>query len=174
MTITSYATLQSEIASWLNRDDLTSQIPTFIQFVEADVNSRLRHQKMVVRAQATSNQEYVALPGDWLEAINIHIVDGAQPLRYVTLDEADRILKVYYGKIPSLSVSVASNWLLVKAPDLYLYGALVHASPFLLDDQRVGLFANMYNSRLDSLQLESDKALHSGGPLIARTRITYG
>jgi len=58
MTITSYATLQSEIASWLNRDDLTSQIPTFIQFVEADVNSRLRHQKMVVRAQATSNQEW--------------------------------------------------------------------------------------------------------------------
>lgn len=68
MTITSYATLQSEIASWLNRDDLSSIIPTFIQFVESDVNSRLRHQKMVIRAQATSNQEYVQLPGDWLEA----------------------------------------------------------------------------------------------------------
>jgi hypothetical protein len=205
MTITSYATLQSEIASWLNRDDLTSQIPTFIQFVEADVNSRLRHQKMAVRAQATSDQEYVALPADWLEAINIHIIDGKQPLRFVTLDEADRILKqqiitqpsfysimddaleivpapatdidiemIYYGKIPSLSVSVTSNWLLVKAPDLYLYGALVHASPFLLDDQRVGLFGGMYNSRLDSLQLESDKALHSGGPLVARNRVVFG
>jgi hypothetical protein len=205
MTITSYATLQSEIASWLNRDDLTSQIPTFIQFVEADVNSRLRHQKMVVRAQATSDQEYVSLPADWLEAINIHIIDGKQPLRFVTLDEADRILKqqiitqpsfysimddaleivpapatdidiemVYYGKIPSLSDTVTSNWLLVKAPDLYLYGALVHASPFLLDDQRVGLFGGMYNSRLDSLQLESDKALHSGGPLVARNRVVFG
>jgi hypothetical protein len=205
MTITSYATLQSEIASWLNRDDLTAIIPTFIQFVEADVNSRLRHQKMVVRAQATSNQEYVQLPGDWLEAINIHIVDGAQPLRYVTLDEADRINKqqiitqpsfysimddaleivpapesnidiemIYYGKITSLSNQNTSNWLLVKAPDLYLYGSLVHASPYLLDDQRVGMFANMYNSRLESLALESDKAVHSGGPLVARTRKTYG
>jgi len=205
MTITNYATLQSEIASWLNRDDLTSQIPTFIQFVEADVNSRLRHQKMVVRAQATSDQEYVQLPSDWLEAINLHIVGGKQPLRFVTLDEADRILKqqiitqpsfysimddaleivpapatdidiemIYYGKIPSLSVSVTSNWLLVKAPDLYLYGALLHASPFLLDDQRVGMFGSMYNSRLDSLQLESDKALHSGGPLVARNRLVYG
>jgi len=205
MTITSYATLQSEIASWLNRDDLTSIIPTFIQFVESDVNSGLRHQKMVVRAQATSNQEYVQLPGDWLEAINIHIVDGEQPLRFVTLDEADRINKqqiitqpsfysimddaleiipapesnidiemIYYGKITSLSNQNTSNWLLVKAPDLYLYGSLVHASPYLLDDQRVGMFANMYNSRLESLALESDKAVHSGGPLVARTRKTYG
>lgn len=205
MTITSYATLQSEIASWLNRDDLSSIIPTFIQFVEADVNSRLRHQKMVVRAQATSNQEYVQLPSDWLEAINIHIIDGAQPLSYVTLDQADRINKqqivtqpsfysimddaleivpapesnidiemIYYGKIASLSDSNTSNWLLVKAPDLYLYGSLVHASPYLLDDQRLGMFASMYNSRLDSLSLESDKALHSGGPLVARTRKTYG
>ena len=205
MTITTYATLQSEIASWLNRDDLSSIIPTFIQFVESDVNSRLRHQKMVIRAQATSNQEYVQLPGDWLEAINIHIVDGAQPLRFVTLDEADRINKqqivtqpsfysimddaleivpapgsnidiemIYYGKIPALSNQNTSNWLLVKAPDLYLYGSLVHAAPYLLDDQRVGLFANMYNSRLEALALESDKAVHSGGPLVARTRKTYG
>ena len=205
MTVTTYATLQSEIASWLNRDDLSSIIPTFIQFVESDVNSRLRHQKMVVRAQATSNQEYVQLPGDWLEAINIHIVDGAQPLRFVTLDEADRINKqqivtqpsfysimddaleivpapgsnidiemIYYGKIPALSNQNTSNWLLVKAPDLYLYGSLVHAAPYLLDDQRVGLFANMYNSRLEALALESDKAVHSGGPLVARTRKTYG
>lgn len=205
MTITSYATLQSEIASWLNRDDLTSIIPTFIQFVEADVNSRLRHQKMVVRATATSDQEFVQLPSDWLEAINIHIVGGRQPMRFVTLDEADRINKqqiitqpsfysimdesleivpapgsnieiemIYYGKIPALSNQNTSNWLLVKAPDLYLYGSLVHAAPYLLDDPRVGLFANMYNSRLDALALETDKALHSGGPLIARTRIAYG
>lgn len=205
MTITTYATLQSEIASWLNRDDLTAIIPTFIQFVESDVNSRLRHQKMVVRATATSNQEYVQLPADWLEAINIHIVDGAQPLTFVTLNEADRINKqqvitsptfysimdnaleivpapasnieiemIYYGKIPALSSGNTSNWLLVKAPDLYLYGSLVHAAPYLLDDQRVGMFANMYNSRLESLALESDKAVHSGGPLVARTRKTYG
>ena len=71
-------------------------------------------------------------------------------------------------------LSNTSNWLLVKAPDLYLYGSLVHASPYLLDDQRLGMFASMYNSRLDSLSLESDKALHSGGPLVARTRKTYG
>lgn len=204
-TITDYASLQSQIAAWLNRDDLTAQIPVFIQFVEADINTRLRTREMIVRATATSSAEYVQLPADWLEAINLHIVDGQQPLRFVTLDEADRINKmqyytassfyslmngaielvpepgdnleiemIYYGKVPALTTSATTNWLLTKAPDLYLYGALVHASPFLMDDQRIPTFASMYSTRFEALNDESKTSTHSGGPLVARARITYG
>jgi len=64
-TITDYASLQSQIAAWLNREDLTAQIPVFIQFVEADINTRLRTREMIVRATATSSAEYVQLPADW-------------------------------------------------------------------------------------------------------------
>jgi len=204
-TITDYASLQSQIAAWLNREDLTAQIPVFIQFVEADINTRLRTREMIVRATATSSAEYVQLPSNWLEAINMHIVDGQQPLRFVTLDEADRINKlqnytastfyslmngaielvpapgsdveiemIYYGKVPALSTTATTNWLLTKAPDLYLYGALVHASPFLMDDQRIPTFASMYSTRFEALNDESTASTHSGGPLVARTRITYG
>ena len=69
-TITNYANLQSTIADYLNRADLTSQIQTFIQFAEADLNTRLRDRQMIVRAEATSDEEYVQLPSDWLEALN--------------------------------------------------------------------------------------------------------
>jgi hypothetical protein len=160
---------------------------------------------MIVRATATSSAEYVQLPADWLEAINLHIVDGQQPIRFVTLDEADRINKlqnytastfyslmngaielvpapgddveiemIYYGKVPALSDAATTNWLLTKAPDLYLYGSLVHASPFLMDDQRIPTFASMYSTRFEALNDESKTSTHSGGPLVARTRITYG
>lgn len=203
-TITNYATLQSTIADYLNRADLTSQIQTFIQFAEADLNSRLRDRLMIVRAEATSNQEYVQLPADWLEALNLQIVGGMSPLRYITLDESDivnstRVLTspsfyslmngaielvpppavdvdiemVYYGKIPALSDAVATNWLLTKAPDVYLYGALTHAAPFLMDDARIQTFGQIYLARVQSLQDESQKSLHSGSPLIARTRRVY-
>lgn len=203
-TITNYATLQSTIADYLNRTDLTSQIQTFIQFVEADLNTRLRDRSMIVRAEATSNQEYVQLPGDWLEAINLSLVGGVSPLRYVTLDQGDlinsaqiltapsfyslmngaielipppavnvEIEMVYYGKIPSLSDAVTSNWLLAKAPDVYLYGALSHAAPFLMDDARLQTFGQIYLARVQSMQDETQKSLHSGSPLIARTRRTY-
>ena len=203
-TITNYSTLQSTIADYLNRADLTSQIQTFIQFVESDLNTRLRCREMIVRATATSDQEYVQLPADWVEAINLQIVDGASPLRYVTLDEADLINKaqvltqvsvyslmngaielipapsddidiemIYYGKIPSLTDNNTTNWLLTKAPDVYLYGALVHAAPFLMDDQRIPVFGNIYLKRVEELNQESQKSLHSGSPLVARTRRVY-
>ena len=203
-TITNYATLQSTIADYLNRADLTSQIQTFIQFAEADLNTRLRCREQIVRAEATSDAEFVQLPADWLEAINLHIVGGKQPLRYVTLDEADIIKKeqvytspnnyslmngaieivpapaddidiemIYYSKITALSDTNTSNWLLTKAPDVYLYGALTHAAPFLMDDQRMPMFAQVYLARVQALQDESQKSLHSGSPLIARTRRAY-
>lgn len=203
-TITNYSTLKSTIADYLNRADLTSQIETFIQFAEADINSRLRCREQIVRARTISNAEFVDLPSNWLEAINLHIVGGQQPLRYITLDEADIVNKeqlytaphfysmmngaievipapaedieiemIYYSKIPALSDEEASNWLLVKSPDVYLYGALTHAAPFLMDDQRIGVFAQIYATRLQAIQDESQKALHSGSPLIARTRRSY-
>jgi len=203
-TITNYSTLKSTIADYLNRADLTSQIETFIQFAEADLNTRLRCREQIVRAEATSDAEFVQLPADWLEAINLHIVGGQQPLRYVTLDEADIINKeqiytaphfyslmngaieiipepsddidiemIYYAKITSLSDVNTTNWLLTKAPDVYLYGALTHAAPFLMDDQRIPVFAQIYLARVQALQDESQKSLHSGSPLIARTRRAY-
>ena len=203
-TITNYTTLQSTIADYLNRADLTAQIPTFIQLAEADFNTRLRTREMIVRAEAQSSNEFVQLPADWLEAINLHIVDGEQPLRFVTLDEADYINKqqiftnvaayslmngaielipapgadidiemIYYGKITPLSAEVATNWLLTKAPDVYLYGSLMHAQPFLMDDQRMPIFASLYNSRIEALNEESMKSTHSGSPLVARTRRVY-
>jgi hypothetical protein len=203
-TITNYSTLQSAIADYLNRADLTSQIQTFIQFVEADLNTRLRCREMIVRATTTNDDEFVKLPLDFLEALNLQIVGGASPLRYVTLDEADmintsqaltqvtvyslmngaielvpppstdvEIEMVYYGKIPALTDSNTTNWLLTKAPDVYLYGALVHAAPFLMDDQRIPVFGNIYLKRVEELNQESQKSLHSGSPLLARTRIAY-
>jgi hypothetical protein len=204
-TITNYATLQSAIADYLNRADLTAQIQTFIQFAEADLNTRLRSREMIVNATATSDGQFVALPPDWLEAINMMIVGGQSPLRYITPDEADIINKaqtytstrfysmttgiielvppavdditidmVYYGKIPALSDANTTNWLLTKAPDVYLYGALTHAAPFLMDDQRMGVFSQIYLARVQSLQDESQKSLHSGSPLISRPRGVYG
>jgi len=203
-TITNYSTLKSTIADYLNRADLTSQIETFIQFAEADMNTRLRCREQIVRAEATSSAEYVQLPADWLEAINLHIVGGQQPLRYITLDEADIVNKdqiyvgphyyslmngaieivpapaedidiemIYYAKIPALSDQNTTNWLLTKAPDVYLYGALTHAAPFLMDDQRIPVFAQIYLTRTQALIDESQKSLHSGSPLIARTRRAY-
>ena len=211
--ITDYASLQTAVAEWLNRADLEPQIPQFIQFAEADFNTRLRCNEMIARSRAVSDRQYVPLPGDWIEALNVQIVGGTSPLRYVTLDYADQlntaiahgqiapqgvvaysimdgqielipapgdnveIEMVYWGKLPPLgqpgygtAAITMTNWLLDSAPDVYLYGALAHASPFLIDDARMQTFMSILAGRIEALNGAADRSRHSGGPLVARPR----
>lgn len=93
-----YSELKSAVADFLNRQDLTSVIPTFVKFCEADINRKLRHRKMLERATATLEAQYTALPDDFLEAKNVQL-NSALPvqLRYVTLDHADLLRSGIYS-----------------------------------------------------------------------------
>lgn len=54
----------------------------------------------------------------------------------------------YYQKIPALSDSNTSNWLLEEAPHVYLYTSLLHATPFLMDDVRYQVFQNSVSQQV--------------------------
>jgi hypothetical protein len=79
----------------------------------------------------------------------------------------------YYAKLTKLSSTVATNWLLTAAPDVYLYGSLLQAAPYLKDDARISTWATLYTSAMDDLQIADDRGATSGGALIARAR-TFG
>ena len=66
MSISTFAELKSSIADFLNRDDLTSVIPTFIKLAEADINRNVRHWRMENRATAEVDSQYSAIPTDLL------------------------------------------------------------------------------------------------------------
>ena len=77
---------------------------------------------------------------------------------------------VYYAKIPALSDSNTTNWLLTKSPDLYLYSALLEAAPYLKDDDRAQLWAAARQQVMDAMNLESERAMRSSIQLTARRR----
>ena len=62
MALTNYAELKSSIADFLNRDDLTSVIPTFISLAEAQFARDLRHYKMENRATGTIDSQFMTKP----------------------------------------------------------------------------------------------------------------
>ena len=205
-TITNYSNLQTTIADFLNRDDLTSVIPTFIQLAEAQMNRDLRHWRMEVRAsgQQSAGDAYMQIPADWLETIRFHITDGGtKPLDlisrkaledkragnenmsgtpryythadsqfelYPTPNEQTNTELLYFAKIPSLSDSNTTNWLLEDAPDVYLYGALLHSAPYLSEDERVGVWAQLYGASVQRLNIMSDDARMSGSGLTLKIR----
>jgi hypothetical protein len=79
----------------------------------------------------------------------------------------------YYAKLTKLSSTVASNWLLASSPDVYLYGSLMQASPYLKDDTRIPVWSSMYTSALEAIQVADDRGATSGGAIMMRAR-TFG
>ena len=87
MALTNYTELKSNIADFLNREDLTAVIPTFIALAEAQINRDIRHWKMEKRATAQVDSEYSKLPNDWLETIQDHLTgSGTYSLNLASRD----------------------------------------------------------------------------------------
>jgi hypothetical protein len=199
MSLDTYTNLKAEIADWLDRDDLTSRIDTFIDLAEAKHAREIRVRAMLKRAQATTSGKYMALPAGYramkilrlltspvtvLEQCNetelTRRAQDAQGKPEVfaiheeiefnrTPDDAYQAEMIYYCKLTGLSDNNATNWLLTNAPDLYLYGALSAAEPFLDNDERLMTWKTLYNEAAQAINLE-DQRSRTSGPQIAKTR----
>jgi hypothetical protein len=171
MDLSSYTGLKAAVADFLNRTDLSDQIPGFIALAEAELRRRIR--RKTLRATVTFAAESYQLPADCAQLRSARLVTGDRyrdlPIDIVTIEQLSEyraqvsqsgrpskgavvgssVLLVpvpdqsytaeitYFEKVASLSSAVTSNSLLVEAPDLYLYGALKQAAPFLQHDERI-------------------------------------
>ena len=186
--ITDYATLKAAIANWLARADLTSAIPEFIQLAETRINRTLFVRERMTEVTGTTEDGQIALPSDYDRMISLRVqyggglrpiypvVPGRDPetagvpsgytlvgsnLHILGQDDTEYAL-TYYARIPSLSDTNTQNWLLAKEPGLYLYGALIEASPYLRSDDRTLVWAQQYASVLGDLQANDDAARYAG------------
>lgn len=206
MALTSYSTLKSSIADWLNRDDLTSVIPDFISLAEAQIERKVPTQKMVKRANATIDTPFSALPADFVSAKSLVLTSTApvQPLVFLSEDELDakkwtyrttgkpvyfalignqiEVLPApdtgytaeltYVATLAKLSDSNTSNWVLERHPDVYLYGSLLQAAPYLRDDERVALWTTLYGQALEDMIVQNERAAFSQGRLAMTVKPT--
>lgn len=62
-----------------------------------------------------------------------------------TPDSAYPFEVLYYELPPLLDEEVQTNWLTEYAPQLLLYGTLLEATPFLKNDERIGVWQQMYD-----------------------------
>ena len=86
-----------------------------------------------------------------------------------TPDAAYDVAALFYKKLDALSDTTTSNWMLANHPDVYLYGSLKHAMPFLRHDQRMPVWESLYERALERVQRADDRDRHSGGTLTMQT-----
>lgn len=115
--ITSYTTLKSEIAEWLNRGDLTSLIPTFIQLAEAKIRRTLLHRLLIARSTTTFDDNYVSLPSNFMRAKWVRVDDSA-PLTYMPHQEfVDYDAQHTTAGEPKVFTVVGEHLMLSPTPD---------------------------------------------------------
>jgi len=199
MAFTNYSDLQTTIANYLGRTDLTTQIPDFITLAETRLARELKTRKMLKSATAsmTGGDGKVALPTDFIEVRDLYIHgnprmpvtylapsaftrdaradESGLPVFYTVLaqeflfapipDSAYTLEILYYAKPTVLSNTNTSNVFLANYPDALLYGALVEAEPYLINDARVQLWISLYDRAVNAISTSDEGSEYSGVPL---------
>jgi len=183
--ITDYASLQTAVANWLHRTDLTALIPDFIALAEGQLSADIVARPMDTRTNltATAGNAYVTLPTDMLEMRRLKLVtDPVFVLTYKSPDQIDEdyptaqvgkpdsfaiigsqiqlapipdtaysIECTYRQRIPALSATNTTNWLLTGFPNVYLYATLWAAQPFIMNDARLPTFEKLLGQSVDAI-----------------------
>lgn len=102
------------------------------------------HEDLYARyPSATGIPQYYAVSGD-------DLVFGPEPSGTYTAT------MLYYKKFDPLATASPVPWLLTNAPLVYVYGALLEASPFLRNDDRLQTWYGMFTSAIGGL-MRSDR-----------------
>lgn len=80
----------------------------------------------------------------------------------------------YFASLTPLSNSVASNTVLVEAPDAYLYGALLQAEPYLEHDERTATWQKKFDAAIEQLNNVRDREEHSASLQPMRLPMVFG
>ena len=69
--------------------------------------------------------------------------------------DADYPIEILYYQLPPLLTEEAqTNWLTENAPEILLYATLLEATPFLKNDERIGVWQQMYDRAAQALNGE--------------------
>lgn len=180
-----YSELKTNIAAWVHRSDLNSQLDTFIDLFEARASRKLRTVEMQVLETVIPTSEFQDLPTGWQEFKNVQYngtypvtLEYASPQKiasiglisgnpsYYTLNGnqvefspsayGKEIEWTYFQSIPALSDSNITNWLLTRYPEYYLWGCIQQALEWAMDDRAAVVEQKVINMEFEINQADNN------------------
>lgn len=184
--ITDYASLQVDAAKEAQRRDLASMMPTLIQRAESAIFRELALRELDTTETGTTSGATIPLPAGAaaLEGISLTVNGGEHPLtyepsvggsaspglpaRYSVEGGVVRLLPPPAGPYPytiryaanlePLSDANTTNWLLLNAPDLYLYRTCVQIGIHTHDDPLIQRHMQLYSEALEAVRRQDERA----------------
>ena len=182
-----YTSLQTDIATWARRSDLTALIPSFIALAENEIFrahvTPLRVREMETEATLTVANLAASLPADYLDARYIKLDNSTRDTLYYFPPEkwkpssygyftivgneirlptgvSNDLKLVYYAK-PEPLATTATNTILDNYYTAYLEGALKFAFSYVRDTPKAQLAQGALDNFLATANLKN-KVAHAG------------
>lgn len=197
MAFSTYTELKAAVATWLERDDLTTEIIDFIDLAEAEIKNEVRVKEMITRSAITVNARQISTPTRFADGISLKLLttpvtvldslpqyemdryrqETSGKPKYFTVHteiEFDRAPdssysgEIIYYQNPDALSSTATNTVLTTYPSIYLYGALKQSAPLLMHDERVPLWQTLYEEAVKKANDATKRYLRRMGPQVSR------
>jgi len=184
MALTTNAELQAVIADWLNRSDLSAQIPDFLTLAQLKINRKLSIVQQEVLEEITPVAQATFLPVGTKFVISVSDSNGLniEPVSIQELLDYEAVSgsvtrysvsgdKIYFAPTPAADNTSKFRILYSKDRDLdngsggplllqdiYLNAALHEAYVYLKDDGRVAYFKGMVDEGVANVQARLAKS----------------
>lgn len=192
-----YATLQTDVATYLHRSDLTALMPTFIARAEASLFRELQLKDLATSVTGTTTGEYAALPADFGAVSKLTVTYGSTeytldyknepavastsvPGAYALESNQIRIFGAstgqaytlyYIAKLAALSDTNTTNWLLTNARDLYTFATALECAKHTRDEAEIARCTGYVAAAVDSVRRSSErKGQPSSGSMQIKVR----
>lgn len=184
-----FGEIKSTVADYLNRTDLTNNIPFWVNTAMRKIERINNFNYMLSTTTSLAfadGSDSVTPPSDLKEVVWWYAVENnsknflehvarkeIEKLELDTSPTEDRPTKwawvgtnfkvvptadqtytnkmLYYAKSAELSSDSDTNWLTNNVPEVLIYGALLEATPYLKDDQRIAVWNSYYEGALAEL-----------------------
>ena len=162
------ADMQRRVKHWRQEKRSTAELDTQYSAIPADFLEAIR---FYITSNDTSPLELISQSemldrryrnADTTGKPHYYAITAGEIEVYPTPDGTYNAELYYYSRIPALSDSNTSNWVLEYFPDLYLYGSLIHSAPYLKNDERTQVWAALYQSAIDGINAESESSKFGG------------
>jgi hypothetical protein len=183
MTISDYASLLVDAGEYSGRNDIAHLFPRFVALAELKFNRVLRVADMEKAAPLPLAEGEGTLPADFLEARQVVVLgscvlralplaelavleaSGGAPVGYAIVGDRIRVRPkgagdiglTYYAKIPALTAAAPTNWLIEKAPDVYLYGLVEEIALWERDAAKASAAETLKRQAMGGLGLADER-----------------
>lgn len=192
--IADFAALKTQVAAFVNRTDLSAQMPVFVGMAEALIRRDVRVRSMETIVTGTLTGETLAQPSDLMETRRLLVAE--KNLSYVSPEEYNRLSQrtviggyftiigddfyvlggqsgddyslTYIAQFSALSSDTDTNWLLLNAPEVYLWSSCYQAAIYLKDVAAAQNYLAMYQMAVKALNDSEKSAQTTGGPMYIR------